>query len=174
MGTNADLFLTGSAAQAARLAAAGACTAISFRTGAHCFLYNRTLCWCLAAGCYSGRVSYGSTGLHEAGAADCQTLALCRCVPAGAGVPLMAAGGGAGVVTVWDLEQQKLATVIRDAHDAPIVQLHFFPGELPLCCAGLRWAYSCGPARQMSGGVAVRRDGCAAQCALANGSCHRS
>ncbi len=33
VGTNADLFLTGSAAQAARLAAAGACTAISFRTG---------------------------------------------------------------------------------------------------------------------------------------------
>lgn len=33
VGTNADLFLTGSAAQAARLAAAGAVTAISFRTG---------------------------------------------------------------------------------------------------------------------------------------------
>ena len=41
----------------------------------------------------------------------------------------MATGGGAGVVTVWDLEQRKLHTVIRDAHDAPIVQLHFFPGE---------------------------------------------
>ena len=32
-GTNAELFLTGSEAQAARLAAGGACTNISFRTG---------------------------------------------------------------------------------------------------------------------------------------------
>lgn len=33
-GTNASLYLTGSDAQAARLAAGGACTTISFRTGA--------------------------------------------------------------------------------------------------------------------------------------------
>ncbi|GFR50668.1 hypothetical protein Agub_g12918, partial [Astrephomene gubernaculifera] len=45
------------------------------------------------------------------------------------GVPLMAAGGGAGVVTVWHLEGRRLHTVIRDAHDAPLLSLHFFPGE---------------------------------------------
>ncbi len=50
VGTNADLFLTGSAAQAARLAAAGACTAISFRTGAPracvCVCVTRLPCGC--------------------------------------------------------------------------------------------------------------------------------
>lgn len=33
----------------------------------------------------------------------------------------MAAGGGAGVVTVWNLEERKLHTVLRDAHDAALV-----------------------------------------------------
>ncbi|GAX75096.1 hypothetical protein CEUSTIGMA_g2540.t1 [Chlamydomonas eustigma] len=47
----------------------------------------------------------------------------------GGGLPLMAAGGGAGVVTVWNLEERKLHTVLRDAHDGPMVSLHFFPGE---------------------------------------------
>lgn len=47
----------------------------------------------------------------------------------GAGAPLMAAGGGAGVVTVWDLEERRLHTLIRDAHDAPLLSLHFFAGE---------------------------------------------
>ena len=55
---------------------------------------------------------------------------------AGAGIPLMAAGGGAGVVTVWDLEARKLHTIIRDAHDAPVTKLHFFPGEPRLMSAG--------------------------------------
>ena len=58
-----------------------------------------------------------------------------QCI-AGAGVPLMAAGGGAGVVTVWDLEARKLHTIIRDAHDAPVTRLHFFPGEPRLMSAG--------------------------------------
>lgn len=40
----------------------------------------------------------------------------------------MAAGGGAGVVTVWDLEARRLSTVIRGAHDAPLSSLHFMPG----------------------------------------------
>lgn len=47
------------------------------------------------------------------------------------GAPLMAAGGGAGVVTVWDLEGRRLSTVIRDAHDAPLTSLHFMPGGVP-------------------------------------------
>jgi len=59
------------------------------------------------------------------------------CIPiAGAGIPLMAAGGGVGVVTVWNLEERKLHTIIRDAHDAPVTRLHFFPGEPRLMSAG--------------------------------------
>lgn len=85
-GTNADLFLTGSGTQAARLAAGGACTSLSFRTGG--------------------------------------------------GTPLLAAGGGAGVITLWNLEERKLQCTLRDAHDAPIVHLHFFAGEPVLLSAG--------------------------------------
>ena len=47
----------------------------------------------------------------------------------------MAAGGGAGVVTVWNLEQRRLHTIIRDAHDAPLLALHFFAGEPRLMSA---------------------------------------
>lgn len=54
----------------------------------------------------------------------------------GVGVPLMAAGGGAGVITVWDLEGRRLSTVIRGAHDAPLTSLHFMPGEPRLMSAG--------------------------------------
>lgn len=50
-------------------------------------------------------------------------------VAAGDGPPLMAAGGGAGVVTVWNLEERRMQTIVRDAHDAPLLSLHFFPGE---------------------------------------------
>ncbi len=53
----------------------------------------------------------------------------CSAVGAGVGVPLMAAGGGAGAITVWNLETRRLHTVVRDAHDAPLLSLHFFPGE---------------------------------------------
>jgi hypothetical protein len=42
----------------------------------------------------------------------------------------------AGVITVWDLEQRRLHTVIKDAHDAPVVSLHFFAGEPLLMSAG--------------------------------------
>jgi U3 small nucleolar RNA-associated protein 21 len=40
----------------------------------------------------------------------------------------MAAGGTVGVVTVWNLEERRLATIVKDAHDAPVVALHFFAG----------------------------------------------
>lgn len=29
---------------------------------------------------------------------------------------------------MWNLEERRLHTIIRDAHDAPVTQLHFFPG----------------------------------------------
>lgn len=41
----------------------------------------------------------------------------------------MAAGGTAGVITLWNLEEKRLQTIIRDAHDAPLLSLHFFAGE---------------------------------------------
>ncbi|KAK9819682.1 hypothetical protein WJX72_001066 [[Myrmecia] bisecta] len=55
----------------------------------------------------------------------------CSCISfrTGAGIPLMAAGGSAGVVTVWNLEERRLHTIIKDAHDAPLTSLYFFPGE---------------------------------------------
>ena len=37
------------------------------------------------------------------------------CCFAGPGPPLMAAGGLAGVITVWDLEERRLSTFISDA-----------------------------------------------------------
>jgi U3 small nucleolar RNA-associated protein 21 len=48
----------------------------------------------------------------------------------------MAAGGGAGVITIWDLEKHKLHAIVRDAHDAPVTALHFFAGEPRLMSAG--------------------------------------
>lgn len=53
----------------------------------------------------------------------------------GPGPPLMAAGGLSGVITVWDLEKRRLATIIRDAHDGSVTKLHFFPGEPVLMSA---------------------------------------
>lgn len=47
----------------------------------------------------------------------------------------MAVGGTSGVITVWNLEQKRLHTIIRDAHDAPILSLHFFAGEPRLMSA---------------------------------------
>lgn len=47
----------------------------------------------------------------------------------GPGKPLLAAGGSAGVVTVWNLDERRLEHVIKDAHDGALLQLFFFPGE---------------------------------------------
>ncbi|MEW5318032.1 MAG: hypothetical protein WDW38_009286 [Sanguina aurantia] len=47
----------------------------------------------------------------------------------GPGLSLMAAGGGCGVVTIWELGQKKLHTVLRDAHDGRLLGLHWFTGE---------------------------------------------
>ena len=35
------------------------------------------------------------------------------CDGAGGNVPLMAAGGGAGVITVWNLEERRLHTIVK-------------------------------------------------------------
>lgn len=47
----------------------------------------------------------------------------------GGGTPILAAGGKAGSVTVWNLESRKLQTVLNGAHSGPLSQLFFFPGE---------------------------------------------
>lgn len=53
----------------------------------------------------------------------------------GAGAPLMAAGGGTGVVTIWNLKEQNLQTVLKDAHDGTLSTLQFFAGEPVLMSA---------------------------------------
>lgn len=69
-------------------------------------------------------------------------VCLCVCPPSvmllavGNGLPLLAAGGSAGVVALWNLEQGCLHHVVRDAHDAALLGLHFFAGEPRLMSAG--------------------------------------
>eukprot|EP00963_Diacronema_lutheri_P001243 scaffold80_cov325-Pavlova_lutheri.AAC.33 len=55
----------------------------------------------------------------------------------GVGIPLMASGGALGVITVWDLEKKTLHTVMKDAHEGGVSQLHFFVGEPVLMSAGV-------------------------------------
>ncbi|KAG0491328.1 hypothetical protein HPP92_004726 [Vanilla planifolia] len=45
------------------------------------------------------------------------------------GEPLLASGGSSGLISIWNLEKQRLQSVIRDAHDSRIVSLHFFANE---------------------------------------------
>jgi U3 small nucleolar RNA-associated protein 21 len=51
-------------------------------------------------------------------------------------LPLLAVGGGSGGVAFWDLEKRRLHAVLRDAHDAPVVSLHWFPGEPRVMSSG--------------------------------------
>ncbi|KAL6994414.1 hypothetical protein U1Q18_012518 [Sarracenia purpurea var. burkii] len=45
------------------------------------------------------------------------------------GQPLLASGGSSGVISIWNLEKRRLQSVIREAHDSPIISLHFFANE---------------------------------------------
>lgn len=45
------------------------------------------------------------------------------------GQPLLASGGSSGLISIWNLEKKRLQSVIREAHDASIVSLHFFANE---------------------------------------------
>lgn len=40
------------------------------------------------------------------------------------------------MVALWNLEQRCLHHVVRDAHDAPLLGLHFFAGEPRLMSSG--------------------------------------
>ena len=62
-----------------------------------------------AAGVGSGdQLRASATKLKPGGGA-------CTCIAfrTGGGVPLMAAGGSAGVITVWNLEEQRLHTIVK-------------------------------------------------------------
>ncbi|KAH7352308.1 hypothetical protein KP509_19G039200 [Ceratopteris richardii] len=52
------------------------------------------------------------------------------------GQPILAAGGSSGIISIWNLEKQKLQGVIKDAHDSAICALHFLPNEPVLLSAG--------------------------------------
>eukprot|EP01018_Ginkgo_biloba_P020289 Gb_24979 [translate_table: standard] len=45
------------------------------------------------------------------------------------GLPLLAAGGSSGVISIWNLEKKRLQSVIKDAHDYSVCSLHFFANE---------------------------------------------
>ncbi|KAF6265106.1 WD40 repeat-like protein [Scenedesmus sp. NREL 46B-D3] len=70
-----------------------------------------------AAGTSAGRFLQGTAAANAAAASSA------------AGLPLLAAGGSAGIVALWNLEGRCLHHVVRDAHDRPLLGLHFFAGE---------------------------------------------
>jgi U3 small nucleolar RNA-associated protein 21 len=84
-----------------------------------------------AAGAGTADERFGPRSSASAAAAVGQAGRAVTCLSfrTGPGVPLMAAGGGAGVLSVWNLEERRLHGLLRDAHDAPLLSLHFFPGE---------------------------------------------
>ncbi|XP_073525647.1 WD repeat-containing protein 36-like [Phyllobates terribilis] len=43
--------------------------------------------------------------------------------------PLLASGGSSGIISIWNLEKQKLQSVVQEAHDSSIISLHFFANE---------------------------------------------
>ncbi|XP_015881797.3 uncharacterized protein LOC107417678 [Ziziphus jujuba] len=45
------------------------------------------------------------------------------------GQPLLASGGSSGVISIWNLEKRRLQAVIKEAHDGPILSLHFLANE---------------------------------------------
>lgn len=45
------------------------------------------------------------------------------------GGALMATGGTAGVISVWNLETQTVHAIIRDAHDGPLSHMEFLEGQ---------------------------------------------
>ena len=80
---------------------------------------------------------------------------LCR---TGSGPPLLAVAGAPGVITVWNLDERKLQTVIQGAHNGGVAHLHFFAQEPVLMSSGAdnavkQWIFdnSDGSARELRG-----------------------
>ncbi|KAF8055387.1 WDR36 [Scenedesmus sp. PABB004] len=80
-----------------------------------------------AAGTAAARFLAGSAAAAAAAAASVAVTALS--FRTGQGLPLLAVGGAAGLVALWNLEGRCLHAVLRDAHDAALLGLHFFAGE---------------------------------------------
>ncbi|KAL3149179.1 hypothetical protein ABBQ32_002010 [Trebouxia sp. C0010 RCD-2024] len=94
--------------------------------------YNETIAsFFNAAGVGLGEQLRASATKAKPGGGACSCIAF----RTGGTAPLMAAGGGAGVITVWNLEEHRLHTIVKDAHDGPLTSLYFFPGE-PLLMSG--------------------------------------
>ncbi|KAI5080871.1 hypothetical protein GOP47_0004054 [Adiantum capillus-veneris] len=51
------------------------------------------------------------------------------------GQPILAAGGSSGVISIWNLEKQKLQGVIKDAHESAVCALYFLSNEPVLLSA---------------------------------------
>lgn len=139
-GTAAERFLTGSAAAAAAAAVSAAVTSLSFRTGGSVTDPR----WATHPAC-GALLRHMTALLHSCADMLCfcsGPLCVSLCVSAlcdaavGNGLPLLAAGGSAGVVALWNLEQRCLHHVVRDAHDSALTGLHFFAGEPRLMSAG--------------------------------------
>ena len=87
-----------------------------------------------AAGTKSDRFLTGSVDAISSGSVN--SACTCLAFRTGSGVPLMAAGGMSGVVSVWNLDTQSLHTIMRDAHDDIILKLEFLNGTPVLMTAG--------------------------------------
>lgn len=86
----------------------------------------------VAAGGVTGGNASRRSGGGSGGGGACTSLAF----RTGSGPPLLAAGGETGAITVWNLQERRLHTVIKSAHNAAVTHLHFFAGEPVLMSAG--------------------------------------
>ena len=98
VGMASDVTLVNDSSASSAATAGGACTAISFRTGLPA---NADTKWILNTAIFISGIG-----------CECLLLMFTSCASgAGVGVPLLAAGGGAGVITVWNLEQRRLQVI---------------------------------------------------------------
>ena len=80
----------------------------------------------------------GAANRRNGGDAAAATAGACNCLAfrTGSGPPLMAVAGAAGAITVWNLKERRLHTIIKGAHAAAVTHLHFFAGEPVLMSSG--------------------------------------
>lgn len=66
------------------------------------------------------------------------TQSSCTCISfrTGEGTPLMATGGTAGVISIWNLDSQTLHAIIREAHDNRLCAFEFLAGQPILVSTG--------------------------------------
>jgi U3 small nucleolar RNA-associated protein 21 len=81
------------------------------------------------AGAGAGRFARSKSALSAPARGGGSVGITCLSFSSGPGLPLLAAGGAAGIVALWNLEGRCLHALLRDAHDRALLSLHFFPGE---------------------------------------------